>query len=118
MMELIEMIDQENVGVLLDTFHLNVEEKSLLDAITTAGEKLFHFHACENDRGTPGSGHIDWDIVAKALDQIDYKGWIGVESFTPFDKQFSFAMKVWRKLEPSQDEIASKGLYFLKSKLS
>ena len=114
---LVQKIDRENVGILLDTFHLNIEEKSMPAAIELAGEDLFHFHACENDRGAPGSGHVDWDGVARSLSKINYKGWIAIESFTPFDRNFASAMRVWRKFEDNQDEIASKGLSFLKSKL-
>ncbi|MHB1907992.1 MAG: sugar phosphate isomerase/epimerase family protein [Nitrososphaerales archaeon] len=117
MMKLVEMIDQKNVGVLLDSFHLNIEEKSLYEAISTASDKLFHFHACENDRGTPGSGHINWDEVSSALDKIDYKDWISIEAFTPYNPSFSSAMRTWRKIESGQDEIALKGLAFLKRKL-
>jgi D-psicose/D-tagatose/L-ribulose 3-epimerase len=115
-MKLIEMIDEENVGLLLDTFHLNIEEKSVSRAIRTVRDKLFHFHASENDRGTPGSGQIRWDQVARSLDQINYEEWIGIESFTPFEKDFSSVMHVWRTLERSQDDIAVNGLKFLKSK--
>jgi len=114
--DLVDKIDQENIGILLDTFHLNIEEKSFKDAISTAGKKLIHFHACENDRGTPGTGHINWNEVSEALRLTRYDGWISIESFTPFDSNFSSAMRVWRNLENTQDEIATKGLAFLKTK--
>ncbi len=114
--DLVDKIDRENIGILLDTFHLNIEEKSFKDAISTAGEKLIHFHACENDRGTPGTGHINWNEVSDTLRLTGYDGWISIESFTPFDPNFSSAMRVWRKLESTQDEIAAKGLAFLKTK--
>jgi len=115
-MQLVEKIGEENVGLLLDTFHLNIEEKSFSNAITLAGDKLFHLHACENDRGAPGSGLVQWEQVAEAVDSIKYKGWIAIESFVPFENGFSSAMRVWRRLEENQDDIASKGLAFLKSK--
>lgn len=112
--KLVDLIDEENVGILLDTFHMNIEEKSMLDAISKAGDKLFHFHACENDRGTPGTGQINWNEVARGLDKVRYNGWISLESFVPFDPAFSSAMRVWRPLAKDQDEIARKGLEFMK----
>jgi D-psicose/D-tagatose/L-ribulose 3-epimerase len=114
--DLIEKIGKENIGILLDTFHMNIEEKSIKDAISITGRKLVHFHACENDRGTPGTGKINWDEVSESLTRVGYDGWISIESFTPFDKDFATAMKVWRNLENTQDEIATKGLAFLKTK--
>jgi len=117
-MKMVELIDLENVGLLLDTFHMNIEEKSFEDGFQMAGEKLFHFHACENDRGTPGSGLINWGEVALSLNELNYQGMISIESFTPFEKEFATSMCVWRKLEENQDQIAIKGLKFLKSKLS
>jgi D-psicose/D-tagatose/L-ribulose 3-epimerase len=112
---LIDQISEENIGLLLDTFHLNIEEQSMQDAIEQAGDRLFHFHACENDRGTPGKGHLDWRSISAALDRIKYDRWLALESFTPFEGGFSSAMNVWRKLADSQDELASEGLQFLKS---
>lgn len=118
MYTLVEKIDRENVGILLDTFHMNIEEKSFNKAIATAGKKLMHFHACENDRGTPGTGLVNWNAVSESLRTANYEGWIVIESFTPYDPNFSQAMRVWRSLETTQDEIATKGLAFLKTKFS
>ncbi len=117
--ELIEMIGEDNIGLLLDIFHLNIEEKSFYEAILTAGDKLFHFHACDNDRGTVGSGSVvRWDDVRRGLDGINYDKWIAIESFTPYDKDFATARQTWRKLATNQDEIASKGLKFLRRVLA
>ena len=112
--ELVDRIGEENIGMLLDTFQMNIEEKSIKKAIDTAGDKLFHFHACENDRGTPGTGLIRWKDVKKGLKNIGYKDWISIESFVPFHGQFSSAMNVWRRIEEEQDEIAAEGLSFLR----
>ena len=117
-MDLINMIGSENLGLLLDTFQMNIEEKSIYGAIIAAGSKLFHFHACENDRGTPGTGSVPWNAVAQALAEVKYAGWISIESFTPFEKDFSSRMRVWRSLAPSQDHIAKEGLAFLKNLFS
>ena len=59
----------DNVGLHLDTFHMHLEEKNSGDAIRLAGEKIFHFHACENDRGVPGTGQVHWNEIATALER-------------------------------------------------
>ena len=110
-------VNLPNVGIHLDTFHVNIEEKSFHQAITTAGKHLVHLHVCENDRGTPGTGLIDWKQVAKALKEVDYKGDATIESFTPECKTIAAAAAIWRKLAPSQDEMASEGLKFLRKLL-
>ncbi|HEX4170292.1 MAG TPA: sugar phosphate isomerase/epimerase, partial [Bryobacteraceae bacterium] len=69
------------VGILFDTYHANIEEKSVSEALLEAGPHLRHFHSCENDRGIPGSGHIDWPSVFSALAQTRYDGWLTIESF-------------------------------------
>ena len=80
--EIIDRVDSPGLGILLDTFHMNLEEKSIGDAIRATGSRLSHFHACENDRGAPGSGHVPWDEVADALHAIDFEGPVVIESFT------------------------------------
>lgn len=111
-------VGRKNVGLLLDTFHLNIEEKSVKSAILEAGENLFHFHACENDRGVPGTGHIDWNEIADALDEIGYSGWLSIESFNPKEHALASRMKVWRSLAKNQDELAREGLEFLRRRLA
>ncbi len=115
MTEFLEEVNKENIGVLLDTFHMNIEETSDSMAISEAGSRLFHFQLCENDRGIPGTGQIDWKSIALSLKKAHYKGWLSLESFTPYEKEFSTMMKSWRPLANTQDELAEKGLRFLKS---
>lgn len=74
---------RDNVGLLLDTFHMNIEEKHLGAAVRLAGDRVFHVQVAENDRGTPGSGHVPWAEFFTALDDIDYRGQVVVESFLP-----------------------------------
>lgn len=74
-LELIDRIGASNVGFLLDTFHMNIEEKDIPAAIRKAGSKVFHFHCCENDRGTPGTGHIEWtEVVSASRNQLPRTG--------------------------------------------
>ncbi|HEX5223001.1 MAG TPA: sugar phosphate isomerase/epimerase [Verrucomicrobiae bacterium] len=101
----------------LDTFHMNIEEKHQGDAIRKAGKHLAHFHACGSDRGTPGNDHIDWKSIAKALKEIRYDGNVVIESFTTDVKVIARAAAIWRRIEPTQNEIAVKGLKFLKRTL-
>ncbi len=101
----------------LDTFHMNIEEKCQGDAIRKAGKHLAHFHACGSDRGTPGNDHIGWDCIAKALKAVKYNGDVVIESFTQDVKVIARAAAIWRKIEPSREEIAVKGLKFLKQAL-
>ncbi len=112
---LIDAVGLKNVGFHLDTFHMNIEEKNSGDAIKLAGDRLFHFHACENDRGTPGSGrNVDWESVGPALKSINYTGDAVIESFTSETKSIAGAAAIWRQLAPTQDRLASDGLAFLK----
>ncbi|MEO2077396.1 MAG: sugar phosphate isomerase/epimerase [Bacillus sp. (in: firmicutes)] len=108
------LVDRENVGFLLDTFHMNLEEKNIGEAIKLAGSKIFNFHSCENDRGTPGTGHIPWNEVFQALKEISYDGPVVIESFTTEIKEIARAVSQWRPLAPSQDSLGEEGLQFLK----
>jgi D-psicose/D-tagatose/L-ribulose 3-epimerase len=101
----------------LDTFHMNIEEKNQAAAIRKAGRKLGHFHACGSDRGTPGGDHIDWPGIAKALKDVGYKNDVVIESFTTDVKVIARAAAIWRRIEPTRNEIAVKGLKFLKKTL-
>jgi D-psicose/D-tagatose/L-ribulose 3-epimerase len=114
----IKDVGRDNVGFHLDTFHMHLEEKSSAGAIRLAGDKIFHFHACENDRGVPGTGQVNWIEVAKALKETGYKGPVVIESFTSQVKEIARAVCIWREIAPSQDAIASQGLKFLKSILA
>jgi D-psicose/D-tagatose/L-ribulose 3-epimerase len=101
----------------LDTFHMNIEEKCQATAIKKAGRLLGHFHACGSDRGTPGNDHIDWKPIAAALKAVKYRGDVVIESFTTDVKVIARAAAIWRKIEPSRSEIATKGLAFLRKTL-
>jgi D-psicose/D-tagatose/L-ribulose 3-epimerase len=107
-------VGRENVGFHLDTFHMHLEEKSSPEAIRLAGDKIFHFHACENDRGIPGTGQVHWQEIAPALKSTNYQGPVVIESFTSQVKEIARAVNIWREIAPSQDAIAMQGLRFLK----
>lgn len=110
----LDLAGKSNLGVLLDTFHMNIEEDSMESPIAEAGERFRHFQVCENNRGVPGKGQLDWEKIRNAVVNSGYSGWISLESFTPYESTFSSMMRSWRAMEPSQDKFASDGLSFLK----
>jgi D-psicose/D-tagatose/L-ribulose 3-epimerase len=113
-LKMIKAVGSPALKLHLDTFHMNIEQKNQGDAIRKAGKLLGHFHACGSDRGTPGGDHIDWKSIAKALKDVKYKGDVVIESFTTDVKVIARAAAIWRRIEPTRDEIAVKGLKFLK----
>jgi D-psicose/D-tagatose/L-ribulose 3-epimerase len=116
--ELIDRVDHPHCQLLLDTFHMNIEERSLGDAIRAAGKRVKHVHACENDRGAPGSGHVPWQDVAGALKDIQYDGAVVIESFTSKVKSIARAAAIWRPFADSQDDLARNGGAFLRNLLN
>lgn len=113
-MALVEAVDHPAIGLLLDTFHMNIEERAPGAAIRLAGDRLFHFHACGNDRGAPGHDAIAWSVIRDALADIDYQGPVCIESFTSANQAIATAASIWRPLAASQDAIATDGLVFLR----
>jgi D-psicose/D-tagatose/L-ribulose 3-epimerase len=111
--DVVDRVDHPACEILLDTFHMNVEEKSLPEAIRAAGDRLGHVHACGNDRGAPGNDHVDWEGVATALEDVGYDDQAVIESFTPEVESIARAAAIWRPLEESQDALAADGLAFL-----
>lgn len=112
--ELVELTKHPALRVMLDSFHMNVEEKHLGKAIEIAAPYLVHFHANENDRGTPGSGHVPWADIAAALKKIGYSGALVIESFTSEVKEIARAAAIWRPPAPTQEGLAQDGMAFLR----
>ena len=114
-LDFIDEVGMSNVGLHLDTFHMHLEERSSGAAIRKASDRIYHFHACENDRGVPGAGQVHWQEVAAALKEVRYPGPVVIESFTSEVKEIARAVCIWREIAPSQDAIAADGLKFLRS---
>lgn len=114
---LCEEVAHPNIGVLYDTFHANIEEKNQAAAIRLLGEHIFHVHTCENDRGIPGSGPIDWPGVIGALKEIGYDDWLVIESFGPGIKEIAAAACIWRDLAAQPDDIPAIGARNLRALL-
>jgi len=116
-LQMVDAVGSPALKLLLDTFHMNIEEKHPGDAIRKAGRHLGHFHACGTDRGTPGNDHLDWLAIARALKALRYRGDVVIESFTQDVKVIARAAAIWRRIEPSREQIAVNGLRFLRKTL-
>jgi D-psicose/D-tagatose/L-ribulose 3-epimerase len=103
------------LGLALDTYHLNIEERSSADAVRAAGRHLVHVQVCGSDRGTPGGDQTDWPALLAALDEVGYGGPLNIESFTADNASIATAASIWRPLAPTQDDLARDGLAFLRS---
>ena len=110
---LVNMAAHPNVRAMFDTHHANIEEKNFTQAIQTIAPLLAHVHISENDRGTPGDGHVNFDEAFAALARINYKGWLTIEAFSRNDPDFANSIGVWREYSKPWD-IAEKGLLLIK----
>lgn len=114
---LVELTNHPHVRAMFDTHHANVEEKTFADAIRTIAPVLCHVHLSENDRGTPGTGHVNFREALTTLREIGYDGWMMVEAFSRADPGFANAINVWREYNPAWD-IAEKGHAFLRREIA
>ncbi|MBI2940026.1 MAG: sugar phosphate isomerase/epimerase [Chloroflexi bacterium] len=110
---LVEQVGSPHIGVQVDTFHMNIEEKSLPEAILRCGRHLQHVHCSENDRGIVGTGHVDWPGVVAALRAVGYDGWLTIESFGQPMPELAAAAAIWRPLAPSADVLAEESRRYL-----
>jgi D-psicose/D-tagatose/L-ribulose 3-epimerase len=117
-LRLVEAVDHPAVGLHLDTFHMNVEEKDVAAAIRRASGRVAHVHFSENDRGTVGTGHVDWPGVAEALRAIEYQGWVVAETFTGSVPEIAAATAVWRPLVADPWIYADQSLRFMRGLLA
>jgi len=105
-------VDRPGFGLLLDTFHMHIEEKDSASAIRAAGRHLIHVHLSENDRGVPGSGQVDWAGVWAALRELGYDGWIVAETFDARIPELAAATAIWRSIGPEPLTYARETLAF------
>lgn len=111
---LIDAVGNPAVGILFDTFHANIEEKDPIGAIGVAGRRISHFHVSENDRSTPGEGHIPWPRVFESLKAIGYDGTLTVEAFGRALPELAAATCIWRQMFPSEEYLAKTARRFIK----
>lgn len=105
-------------GLALDIYHMNIEETDVPAAIRAAGDRIAHVQVCANDRGAPGNDHLDWPGIVAALADAGYTGPLCIESFTGENATIATAASIWRKLAPTQDQLATDGLAFLRHLLA
>lgn len=111
----VQAVDHPHVRMMYDTFHANIEEKDLTAAIHAAAPWTRLVHISENDRSIPGTGHVHWDETFDALRAANYDGWMVVEAFGLALPNIAAATKIWRKMFPSEDQLASESLAFMKA---
>jgi D-psicose/D-tagatose/L-ribulose 3-epimerase len=114
----VQAVDHPNVRMMYDTFHANIEEKDLTAAIHAAAPWTALVHISENDRSIPGTGHVHWDETFDALHAAKYDGWMVVEAFGLALPNIVAATKIWRKMFPSEDQLATDSLAFMKAQVS
>ena len=102
----VKRLDSPNAKLLLDSFHMNIEEDDMAAAIRDAGPHLGHFHVGENNRRPPGMGKLPWQDIAAALREIDYQGAVVMEPFILTGGSIPYDIKVWRDLSQGADEAA------------
>jgi D-psicose/D-tagatose/L-ribulose 3-epimerase len=110
---LVNIVNHAKVKAMFDTHHANIEEKNFSKAISTIAPFLTHVHISENDRGTPGDGHVDFKAAFSSLAKINYQGWLTIEAFSRNDPDFANSIGVWREYSKPWD-IAEKGFKFIK----
>ncbi|MEO9593639.1 sugar phosphate isomerase/epimerase family protein [Rhodopirellula bahusiensis] len=111
-------VDHPSCGIMYDTFHSNIEEKSITEAIQAGGDKLFHIHISENDRSTPGKGGVNWKENFDAIVQSGYDGYLTIEAFGLALPEIAAATKIWRKMFSDELTLAKEGLEFMKAELA
>lgn len=111
--KLVKDIAHPAAKIMVDGFHMSIEEKNLEEAIRIAGDKLIHVQTSENYRGTPGTGQTNWEHFRKGLEAVGYEGIVTIETFTPENQELADAVCIWRPLADDQDSLAADGLKFL-----
>ncbi len=110
-------VDHPNARMMYDTFHANIEEKDIAQAIRDCHDVCALVHISENDRSTPGSGNVDWDTNFNTLKEVGYDGWMVVEAFGLALPELVAATKIWRRMYESEEQLASDALEFMKEQV-
>lgn len=115
---MLDRIDEANVFVHLDTYHMNIEEKGFYDPIVATGQRMRYIHLSESDRGTPGTGNVRWDDVFRGLEAVDYDGRLVMESFAAVNEDIIGATALWRDVVGDPRVLIRDGLTFLREKVA
>jgi len=111
-------VDHPNCRMMYDTFHANIEEKNVTEAIKGCADVMAHVHISENDRSTPGAGDVKWDETFDALKEVGYDGWMMIEAFGLALPEIAEATKIWRRMYESEEQLARDGLAFMKQEVA
>jgi D-psicose/D-tagatose/L-ribulose 3-epimerase len=114
-LEMIESIGKSNIGLHLDTFHMNIEERNFYEPIIRAGNRLKHVHITESDRGMTGEGNVHWDDFFKALAEINYQGPLVLENFSSEIKELVGLTSLWRPSKYNSEDLAKGSLLFMRN---
>lgn len=109
-------VNHPSLKMMYDSFHANIEEKNIREAVQACKDQMVHVHISENDRSTPGEGNIRWDETFAALKEVDYDGWMTIEAFGLALPELAAATRIWRRMYPSEEHLAKEGLAFMKAK--
>jgi len=110
-------VNHPSLKMMYDSFHANIEEKNIGEAVRACADQLVHVHISENDRSTPGEGGVNWDATFAALKEINYDGWMVIEAFGLALPDLAAATRIWRRMFPSEEHLATQGLAFMKSRM-
>jgi D-psicose/D-tagatose/L-ribulose 3-epimerase len=113
--EYVRQVGHPWLGTMYDTFHANIEEKDGPGQLRAAKKEVFHIHISENDRGVPGTGHVPWIETFRAINEINYDGWLTIEAFGRALPALAAATKVWRDFFAKKEDVYEKGIAFMKS---
>jgi D-psicose/D-tagatose/L-ribulose 3-epimerase len=116
-LKLVKEVGSPRIRMMMDSFHSNIEEKDVAAAWKRCGKALAHVHISENDRGVPGTGHIQWKEIFKTLKEIKYDNWVTIESFGTTVPEIATAASIWRPLFKKNEDVARGGLKFIRSML-
>ena len=111
----IDEVGHEKCRMMYDTFHANIEEKDIADAIRVCKDQTVHVHISENDRSTPGTGHVHWDVTFDTLKETGYDGWFMVEAFGQALPDLAAATCIWRRMYETEEQLSRDALAFMKS---
>jgi D-psicose/D-tagatose/L-ribulose 3-epimerase len=112
--QFVREVDHPNLRMMYDTFHANIEEKCVASAIRECADVCVHVHISENDRSTPGEGHVDWETTFRTLKETGYDDWLVIEAFGLALPAIAAATKIWRRMFPNEEHLARRGLAFMK----
>ena len=111
-------VDHPNARMMYDTFHANIEEKDIAQAIRDCCDVCALVHISENDRSTPGTGNVDLDTNFNTLKEVGYDGWMVVEAFGLALPELVAATKIWRRMYESEEQLAGDALKFMQEQVS